>query len=163
MALFGNGPILHDGMVIFAVRNNAQGGPRKRQERLPTNIFIRRFMQHVLPSGSKRIRHYGILANCPKKARAGLIKKFRLFTWCWVGARANPAFCRVRRPIHPKPPVEQTRQIEPFAVLLPIVLRSLDICRRNFPSAVIQSPVCRRLPTVQPNPVYLVRLLCGSL
>ena len=58
---------LHDGIVTFGVRNNAEGGPRKRQERLPANLFIQRFMQHVLPSGLKRIRHYGVLACAIKR------------------------------------------------------------------------------------------------
>jgi hypothetical protein len=66
---------LHDGTVTFSVRNNEQDGRRKRQEQLPTNVFIQRFVQHVLPSGLKRIRHYGVLAcaikmqNWPYAAR----------------------------------------------------------------------------------------------
>ncbi len=65
---------LHDGTVTFAVRNNEPSGPRKRQERLPANVFIQRFMQHVLPSGLKRIRHYGVLANFHKKAKLALCR-----------------------------------------------------------------------------------------
>ena len=65
---------LHDGTVTFAVRNNDPSGPRKRQERLPANVFIQRFMQHVLPSGLKCIRHYGVLANCHKKAKLALCR-----------------------------------------------------------------------------------------
>ena len=30
---------------------------------LPAVEFIRRFLQHVVPSGFVRIRHYGLLAN----------------------------------------------------------------------------------------------------
>ncbi len=62
----------------------------------------------------------------------------------------------------PKPPVEQTPQIVPFAAFLPIVLQNTAICRRNSPSTVIQSPVCRRLPAVKFNLVYLFQLLRGS-
>ena len=58
---------LHDGMVTFAVRNNEQAGLRKRQEQLPAHVFIQRFMQHVLPSGLKRIWHYGMLACAIKR------------------------------------------------------------------------------------------------
>ena len=65
---------LNDGTVIFSVRNNAQGGPRKRQERLPADVFIQRLMQHVLPSGLKRIRHYGVLANCHKQQNLALCR-----------------------------------------------------------------------------------------
>ena len=58
---------LHDDTVTFAVRNNERSGLRKRQDRLPANVFIQRFMQHVLPSGLKRIRHYGVLACAIKR------------------------------------------------------------------------------------------------
>jgi hypothetical protein len=51
--------------VIFRVR--ADGGG-KRHCRLPGNEFIRRFLLHVLPSGFKRIRHYGLLSPARKKA-----------------------------------------------------------------------------------------------
>jgi hypothetical protein len=53
-----------DGEVAFTVRANAHGG--KRRERLPGLEFVRRFMLHVLPSGVKRIRHYGVLASSCK-------------------------------------------------------------------------------------------------
>ncbi len=50
--------------VAFTVRANDQGG--KRLERLPGVEFVRRFLLHVLPSGIKRIRHYGVLASSCK-------------------------------------------------------------------------------------------------
>jgi len=50
--------------VAFSVRANDQGG--KRLERLPGKEFVRRFMLHVLPTGIKRIRHYGVLASSCK-------------------------------------------------------------------------------------------------
>jgi hypothetical protein len=31
--------------------------------------FVRRFMQHVLPTGFQRIRHYGLLSNCNRKRK----------------------------------------------------------------------------------------------
>lgn len=57
-----------DGMVAFRVRDNAHPG-NKRIERLPAQQFIGRFLQHVLPSGFKRIRHYGMLASVHKHAQ----------------------------------------------------------------------------------------------
>ena len=33
---------------------------------LPTDEFIRRFLQHVLPKGFHRIRHYGLFANATR-------------------------------------------------------------------------------------------------
>ena len=57
---------LHDGEVVFLVRDNAHPG-KKRVERLPAEVFLGRFLQHVLPPGFKRIRHYGLLASCCKQ------------------------------------------------------------------------------------------------
>jgi hypothetical protein len=53
-----------EGEVTFTVRANEHGG--KRLERLPGLEFVRRFLLHVLPSGIKRIRHYGMLASSCK-------------------------------------------------------------------------------------------------
>ena len=50
--------------VVFSVRANDSGG--KRFERLPGVEFVRRFLLHVLPTGIKRIRHYGVLASACK-------------------------------------------------------------------------------------------------
>ena len=46
--------------VAFNVRANDHGG--KRLERLAGGEFVRRFLLHILPTGLKRIRHYGVLA-----------------------------------------------------------------------------------------------------
>jgi hypothetical protein len=53
-----------DQEVTFSVRADDKGG--KRLQRLEGAEFVRRFMQHVLPSGIKRIRHYGVLASSCK-------------------------------------------------------------------------------------------------
>lgn len=37
--------------------------------------FLRRFLQHVLPKGFMRIRHYGFLANSVRKKRLDIIRK----------------------------------------------------------------------------------------
>ena len=50
--------------VAFTVRANDKGG--KRLERLEGAEFVRRFLLHVLPTGIKRIRHYGVLASACK-------------------------------------------------------------------------------------------------
>ena len=50
--------------VAFTVRANDRGG--KRLERLPGVEFVRRLLLHVLPTGVKRIRHYGVLASACK-------------------------------------------------------------------------------------------------
>lgn len=67
---------ISDTQVVFTARakakagngagaqNTGQEGKQKRRVRLTGEEFIRRFVQHVLPTGLKRIRHYGLLANC---------------------------------------------------------------------------------------------------
>lgn len=53
--------------VVFRVRADPSGG-KKRTVRLSGTEFIGRFLQHVLPAGFKRIRHYGLLSAARKKA-----------------------------------------------------------------------------------------------
>ena len=52
--------------VAFKVRADDKGG--KRIVRFDGVEFVRRFLLHVLPTGLKRIRHYGLLA--PSKAQS---------------------------------------------------------------------------------------------
>jgi hypothetical protein len=56
------------GQVALRVRDNANSG-KKRTLRLPAESFIGRFLLHALPSGFKRIRHYGMLAPCHKQEK----------------------------------------------------------------------------------------------
>lgn len=51
--------------VRFRVRDSANGN-RKKVMRLEAGEFIGRFMQHMLPNGFKRIRHYGLLGPAHK-------------------------------------------------------------------------------------------------
>jgi hypothetical protein len=53
--------------VRFRVRDRANGN-RKKVARLEAGEFIGRFMQHILPGGFKRIRHYGLLGSAHKAA-----------------------------------------------------------------------------------------------
>jgi hypothetical protein len=50
------------GWVRFAYRNRRQGN-RAQTMMLTADEFLRRFLLHVLPSGFRRLRHYGFLAN----------------------------------------------------------------------------------------------------
>lgn len=54
--------------VSFRARADAVSG-RKRVLHLPGHEFIGRFLLHVLPTGFKRIRHYGLLAPSRKTTR----------------------------------------------------------------------------------------------
>jgi hypothetical protein len=62
--------------VSLRIRDSAHGN-RRRTLRLPAHSFIDRFLLHVLPTGFKRIRHYGLLGPAGKalklaQARAAL-------------------------------------------------------------------------------------------
>ncbi|CUX79879.1 IS91 family transposase [Roseibaca calidilacus] len=50
-------------------------GDRMKVMRLPTSEFIRRFLNHVLPSGFHRIRHAGFLANGIRRDRIEKIRR----------------------------------------------------------------------------------------
>ena len=58
--------------VRMRVRANDTGG--KRTIGMDGGQFIGRFLQHVLPVGFKRIRHYGLLAPAAKTARLALAR-----------------------------------------------------------------------------------------
>ena len=59
--------------VLLRVRADDTGG--KRVIAMPGEQFIGRLLQHVLPPGFKRIRHYGLLAPATKTARLALARK----------------------------------------------------------------------------------------
>jgi hypothetical protein len=49
-----------DGQVTFTYRRVGSNRPRKMT--LDAQEFIRRFLQHVLPAGFQKVRHYGFLS-----------------------------------------------------------------------------------------------------
>lgn len=51
-----------DGQVAFTWKDYAHGS-KQRTMTLPADEFLRRFLQHVLPKGFVKVRHYGLLAN----------------------------------------------------------------------------------------------------
>ena len=61
-----------DGKVSFSYKDYRQDGQKKIMT-LDALEFIRRFLQHILPSGFHKIRYYGILATRNRKTKlAGL-------------------------------------------------------------------------------------------
>jgi hypothetical protein len=64
---------IEGGKVLLRVRADATGG--KRTCRLDGTQFIGRLLQHVLPPGFKRIRHYGLLAPAAKTQRLALARQ----------------------------------------------------------------------------------------
>ena len=59
--------------VRLKVRDNEHGG--KRTIAIEGAQFIARLLQHVLPPGFKRIRHYGLLAPAAKTQRLALARQ----------------------------------------------------------------------------------------
>jgi hypothetical protein len=64
---------MQDGHVTFRWRDSADGNQQK-QMTLVAVEFIRRFLLHVLPSGSVKIRHFGILANRNRRKSLALCR-----------------------------------------------------------------------------------------
>jgi hypothetical protein len=62
------------GMDETAVRFRVRATPGKRVLSVPAEEFIERFLLHVLPSGFKRIRHYGLLAPAAKTTKLALAR-----------------------------------------------------------------------------------------
>jgi len=63
------------GMDETTVRFRVRATPGKRVLQLPAEEFIDRFLLHVLPSGFKRIRHYGLLAPAAKATQLSLARQ----------------------------------------------------------------------------------------
>jgi hypothetical protein len=59
--------------VTFSYKDYAHGGQRRTMT-LRATEFLRRFVQHVLPRGFVRIRHFGFLANACRRARVSLAR-----------------------------------------------------------------------------------------
>jgi Putative transposase/Transposase zinc-binding domain len=64
---------LEDGLVSFQWKDYRDG--QQKVMTVAAEEFIRRFMQHALPSGFQRIRYYGFLANCHRAAKLDLCRR----------------------------------------------------------------------------------------
>ena len=65
---------LENGIVTFLWRDYAHGNEVKPMT-LDTEEFIRRFLLHILPSGFRKIRHYGLFAARGKSDRLTLCRR----------------------------------------------------------------------------------------
>jgi hypothetical protein len=63
--------------VTFRYKDYRQRG-KSKELTLDTAEFVRRFLQHVLPGGFVRVRHYGLLAN---RGRAEKLQQCRRLLW----------------------------------------------------------------------------------
>jgi hypothetical protein len=70
--------------VTFSAKDYAAGG-RPRRVRLSAEEFLRRWVQHVLPHGFVKIRHYGLLAN---RGRTERLTACRALLALWVVVQA---------------------------------------------------------------------------
>ncbi len=70
--------------VAFAAKDYAAGG-KQRLLRLGAEEFLRRWVQHVLPLGFVKIRHYGLLANRGRTERLAWCRAL-LVVWTLVQA-----------------------------------------------------------------------------
>ena len=67
VALADSAILRHDDqLVVFRYRDGDTG--QSRTARLAPLEFIRRFLQHVLPSGFRKVRHYGLHHSSKRKA-----------------------------------------------------------------------------------------------
>jgi len=82
---------LENGRVSFAWKDYRDAGKSKVMT-IPAEEFIRRFLQHVLPPGLQRIRYYGFLANCHRKAKLDLCRQ--LLATATSQLLPQPADCR---------------------------------------------------------------------
>jgi hypothetical protein len=70
--------------VQFTAKDYARGG-RRRVVTLAAEEFVRRWVQHILPCGFVKIRHYGLLANRGRTERLALC---RALLALWVVGQA---------------------------------------------------------------------------
>jgi hypothetical protein len=68
---------LEDGRVTFRYKDYA-ADQQARTMTLSAEEFLRRWVQHVLPQGFVKIRHYGLLANRPRQAKLDRCRRLLL-------------------------------------------------------------------------------------
>jgi hypothetical protein len=86
---------LEDGHVRFSYRKS--GSRRSRPMRLEATEFLRRFLQHVLPPGFQKVRHYGFLS--PQASR-----RFEAVRWLATLHAGEPFVLRSVASSAPAPP-----------------------------------------------------------
>jgi Putative transposase/Transposase zinc-binding domain len=71
---------LEDGQVTFRYKDYADEHQSKTQT-LTADEFLRRFVQHVLPRGFVKMRHYGLLANRRREERLTQCRTLLWVAW----------------------------------------------------------------------------------
>ena len=125
--------------VVLSVRADEVGN--KCRIRLVGEEFIRRFMLHVLPTGIKRIRHYGLLASACKTKRLAQARQALDMPTLQAKAMESAA--------------DFMRRVASVEVLccpscrsgkLRVVQTLAGLSRLPAPNAVVRWPVCRGPP-----------------
>ena len=94
---------LEDGQVTFRYKDYADD-QRQKTMTLSAEEFLRRFVQHVLPKGFMKIRHYGLLANRQRAAKLKLSRRLLLaVTVAAANAAAEPSAANGASTIDPAP------------------------------------------------------------
>ena len=81
---------LDNGRVTFRYKDYADAQKHKTMT-LDAVEFLRRFVQHVLPKGFVKIRHYGLLANAQREARLALCRRLLLVSTVAAALPQSPA------------------------------------------------------------------------
>jgi Putative transposase len=68
---------MRDGQVTFRYKDYADAH-RQKTMTLDAEEFLRRFVQHVLPKGFVKVRHYGLLANAQRESRLAACRRLLL-------------------------------------------------------------------------------------
>ena len=84
---------LQDGQVSFAWTDYRDS--LRKVMTVSAEEFIRRFLQHSLPSGFQRIRYYGFQANCHRAKRLALCRNLLAIPYSDLLPRATdyPKLC----------------------------------------------------------------------
>ena len=75
VAISNNRLVSMDGGQVSFQWKDYRDDNRQKTMTLPAEEFIRRFLIHVLPDGSHRIRYFGFLANCHRARKLALCRK----------------------------------------------------------------------------------------
>ena len=91
---------LEDGRVTFRYKDYADAHQHKTMT-LDALEFLRRFVQHVLPKGFVKLRHYGMLANRQREEKLDLCRRLLLPVKV---AEQLPAGAKTEVRVEPAPP-----------------------------------------------------------
>jgi hypothetical protein len=100
-----------NGVVRFEYHDYADGY-RRKELTLPAVEFLRRFLQHVVPRGFMRIRHYGITANSRRKQKLARAREI-------LGQPPQPAASPAPEPLSTQADGANTDTPEPPAARCP--------------------------------------------